>query len=100
MAPAIKGQAFSVAFGTVSFFMTYGKRKIRVEVGHDMLARINGFPQKAINAHMEWIRRHRSQLAQIAAAKYDEGNYEHELKVVVVRISMADVLEQMPTVTD
>lgn len=97
MAPAINVPTFSLAFGTVSFFMTYGERSIRVDLGQDILARLVGSPHKSKSDRIELLMRYRSQFAHIAAAKYDEGKYEHEVKVIVVRISLDDVFENAPS---
>lgn len=93
MALALQSRAVSVAFGVVSFFMADGDRTIRVDVCRDLLARIDGPPHNSRDGYIEQLMRHRRQFAQIAAAKYDEGQYEPEVKVFVVRIAVDDLLD-------
>ena len=92
MALALKSRAVSFAFGVGSFFLADGSTVVRVDVSRDLLARLAGaeLPSKAGLADL--LVRHRELLAQIAAAKYDEGEYRSEVNVLVVRIDPHDVL--------
>ena len=88
----LKQQAVSIAFGTVSFFMADDNRTVRVDVSQDLLARIDG-PPASKSGYVERLMRHQRQFAQIAAAKYDEGQYEAEVQVLVVRIEAHDLID-------
>ncbi len=92
MALALKSRAVSFAFGVGSFFLADGGTIVRVDVSNDLLARLAGSdtPPKAGLADL--LVRHRAKLAQIAAAKYDEGEYSFEVNVLVVRIDAHDLL--------
>jgi hypothetical protein len=89
---ALKAWTVNVAFEAVSFFMADGDRTIRVDVSQDLLAQIDGPPPKSKNGYVERITRHRRLFAHIAAGKYDEGQYEPEVNVLVVRITIEDLL--------
>jgi hypothetical protein len=94
MVLALTSRTVSVAFGVVSFFMTDEKRTIRVDVSQDLLARLEGPPPPVSKAgYVEVLTRHRRRFAEIAAAKYDEGQYEPEVNVLVVLIAANDFLE-------
>jgi len=94
MVRALTSRTVSVAFGVVSFFMTDEKRTIRVDVSQDLLARLEGPPPPVSTAaYVEVLTRHRRRFAEIAAAKYDEGQYEPEVNVLVVLIAANDFLE-------
>jgi hypothetical protein len=67
-----KACGISVAFGTASFFMTDNQRTVRVDVCQRLL-------------------RYRARFAQIASAKYDEGQFASEVNVLVVRITAGDL---------
>jgi hypothetical protein len=92
MALALKSRAISFAFGVGSFFLADRGTIVRVDVSNDLLARLAGSEpsSKAVLAHQ--LVRHRAELAQIAAAKYDEGEYSFEVNVLVVRIDAHDLL--------
>jgi hypothetical protein len=92
MALALKSRTVSFAFGVGSFFLADGNTTIRVDVSNDLLARLGGPQADSRAGLMERLVRHRTQLAQIAAAKYDEGEYQPEVNVLVVRIDPHDVL--------
>jgi hypothetical protein len=92
MALALKSRAVSFAFDAGSFFLADGKTTVRVDVSRDLLARLGGPRPDSKAALVERLVRHRAKLAQIAAAKYDEGQYEPEVNVLVVRIAVTDVL--------
>ena len=87
-----KSRGMVFAFGTVSFFMADEGKTIRVDVSQDLLARLEGSPPASRDAYLECLVRYRRYFAQIAAAKYDEGNYEPEVNVLVVRISDSDLV--------
>lgn len=91
MVLTLKTTAISVAFGTASFFMADDKRTVRVDVGKDLLARIEGTPPKSKSEFAERLARHKSEFARIAARKYSGGLYKAEVNVLVVRITEADL---------
>jgi hypothetical protein len=92
MTLALKPRAISVAFGVVSFFMLDGDRIIRVDVSRELLARIDSPPPDSKEGYIKRLKRHRRQLARIATAKYNEGQYEPEVRVLVVRIAADDMI--------
>ena len=92
MALAVKSRAVSVAFGVVSFFMADEDRTVRVDVARDVLARVGDPPPNSKATYVERLLRYRRLFAQIAAAKYDEGQYSPEVKVLVVRITADDLI--------
>jgi hypothetical protein len=92
MALALKSRAVSFAFDAGSFFLADGARTIRVDVCRELLALLSGAEASSKAGLMQRLVRHRPELAQIAAAKYDEGQYEPEVNVLVVRIALDDVL--------
>ena len=89
---ALKSRAVSFAFGVGSFFLADGNCTVRVDVSTDLLTRLAGSEPPSKAGLMDQLVRHRAQLAQIAAAKYDEGEYRSEVNVLVVRIDPHDVL--------
>ncbi len=89
---ALKSRAVSFAFGVGSFFLADGSTTVRVDVSNDLLARLAGSEPPSKAGLMDLLVRHRGKLAQIAAAKYDEGEYRPEVNVLVVRIDPHDVL--------
>jgi Protein of unknown function (DUF1488) len=86
-------RAAIVAFGTVSFFMADDQRTVRVDVTQELLARIGNSPPKSQAGYIARLQRNRSLFEQIAAAKYDEGLFHHEVRVLVVRITEADLAQ-------
>ena len=89
---ALKVGALSVAFGTVSFFMTEDDRTIRVDVSQALLAQIDGPPPKSKSDYAGRLAQYRHLFAQIAAGKYDAGQYQPEVNVLVVSIDADDLL--------
>jgi hypothetical protein len=89
---ALKVGAISVAFGTASFFMVDDDRTIRVDVSQALLAQIDGPPPKSKGEYAGRLARHRRLFARIAAGKYDAGQYQPEVNVLVVRIDADDIL--------
>ena len=87
-----KSWAISVAFGTVSFFMADDDKTIRVDVPQDMLARTEGPPLASKREFVERMKLYRRHFAQIARVKYDDGQFEREINVLVVRITGDDLL--------
>jgi hypothetical protein len=81
----------SVAFGTVSFFMVDDGKTVRVDVPQDMLARTEGSPPVSKDQLVERLIRYRQHFAQIAGVKYDDGQFEEEVNVLVVRITGDDL---------
>jgi hypothetical protein len=69
------------------------EKTIRADVGRDLLARVEGPPPDTTVGYIERLTRYRRKFAEIASAKYDEGRYEPEVKVFVVRVTEADLLE-------
>jgi hypothetical protein len=92
MALALKSRAVSFAFGVGSFFLADGNRTVRVDVSSDLLARLAGAEPSSKADLMHQLVRHRAELTQIAALKYDEGEYRPEVNVLVVKIDPHDVL--------
>jgi hypothetical protein len=86
-------RAAVVAFGSVSFFMSDDQRTVRVDVSKELLARISGSAPKSPEDFIGRLQRHRRQFEQIAAAKFEEGLFHHEVRVLVVRIADADLTE-------
>lgn len=86
----LKTWATSVAFGTVSFFMADDDKTIRVDVAQDVLARTEGPPPVSKDEYVMRLIRYRRQFAQIAGVKYDDGQFEKEVNVLVVRITGDD----------
>jgi hypothetical protein len=91
MALAAKSRAVSVAFGTFSFFLADGDTTVRVDVSRDVLARLGHAAPNCTRECVQRLQRYRSKFAQIAAAKYDEGEFESEVNVLVVRIATDDL---------
>jgi hypothetical protein len=91
MSSAVRPRAISVAFGVVSFFMTDGDRTIRIDVSRELLARIESPPPNSKDEYIKRLKRHRQQLARIARAKYKDGQYKPEVRVLVVRIAPDDL---------
>jgi len=89
----LKARNISAAFGAVSFFMEDDRRRVRVDVSEVLLARIGGH-QCSKQERVRRLERHKRRFAQIAAVKYDEGQYEFEVNVLVVRVGLDDVIEQ------
>jgi hypothetical protein len=91
--PLVRTQKVAlVAFGTVSFFMADDQRTVRVDVSKELLASIAHPPPKSHDGYIARLQRHRSLFEQIAAAKYDEGRFHGEVKVLVVQIDEADLM--------
>ena len=91
MSLSLGSSAISVAFGSVSFFMADDTKTVRVDVRQDVLAKIGGPPPKTKAGLVRLLGQHRRRFAQIAAFKYDEGNYRPEVRVLVVDITEADL---------
>ena len=86
-----KGCDVSVAFGTASFFMMDSNKIVRVDVCQRLLASL-GEPSPTTKAqYSERLLSYRTRLAQIASAKYDEGEFELEVNVRVVRLTAEDL---------
>ena len=84
-------KAALVAFGTVSFFMADEQRTVRVDVSKELLASIASPPPGSHDGYIARLQRHRALFEQIATAKYDEGQFHGEVKVLVVRIDDTDL---------
>jgi hypothetical protein len=89
---ALKTRAVSFAFGVGSFFLADGNTTVRVDVSSDLLEQLAGAEALSKAGLADQLVRHRAQLAQIAAAKYDEGEFGSEVNMLVVRIEPHDVL--------
>ena len=81
----------SIAFGTASFFMADNDRTVRVDVCQRLLASLEEPAPTTKAQYAKRLLRYRSRLAQIASAKYDEGQFDLEVNVLVVRISALDL---------
>jgi hypothetical protein len=81
----------SVAFGTASFFMTDNDKTVRVDVCQRLLASLEEPMPMTKAQYAKRLQRYRARFAQIASAKYDEGLFDAEVNVLVVRISASDL---------
>jgi hypothetical protein len=81
----------SVAFGTASFFMTDNDRTVRVDVCQRLLASLEEPAPTSKAQYASRLLRYRSRFAQIASVKYDEGRFDFEVNVRVVRITADDL---------
>jgi hypothetical protein len=87
----LKVCSVSVAFGTASFFMADNDRTVRVDVCQRLLASLEEPAPTTKAQYAKRLLRYRSRFAQIASAKYDEGQFDLEVNVLVVRISALDL---------
>ena len=87
-------RAALVAFGTVSFFMADDQRTVRVDVSKELLAGIATPPPKSQDDFIGRLQRHQALFEQIAAAKYDEGRFHSEVRVLVVQITEGDLVTE------
>ena len=87
----LKVCSVSVAFGTASFFMADNDRTVRVDVCQRLLASLDVPAPTTRAQYANRLLRYRSRFAQIASAKYDEGQFDLEVNVFVVRISALDL---------
>lgn len=87
----LKVCGISVAFGTVSFFMADNDKTVRVDVCQRLLANLEEPAPASKAQYAKRLLRYRSRFAQIASAKYDEGQFDPEVNVLVVRISAGDL---------
>ncbi|HEU0062192.1 MAG TPA: hypothetical protein VFR19_20095 [Hyphomicrobiaceae bacterium] len=87
----LKVCSVSVAFGTASFFMTDNDKTVRVDVCQRLLASLEQPAPTSRAQYAKRLLRYRSRFAQIASAKYDEGQFDLEVNVFVVRISAVDL---------
>jgi len=81
----------SVAFGTASFFMLDQDKTVRVDVCQRLLASLEEPVPTTRAQFTKRLLRYRSRFAQIASAKYDEGQFDLEVNVFVVRITALDL---------
>ncbi len=81
----------SVAFGTASFFMVDNDKTVRVDVCQRLLAKLEQPAPASKAQYAKRLLRYRARFAQIASAKYDEGQFDTEVNVRVVRISAGDL---------
>jgi len=89
----LKVCGISIAFGTASFFMLDNGKTVRVDVCQRLLAGLEE-PVPATKAqYAQRLLRYRARFAQIASAKYDEGQFDSEVNVLVVRITALDLKE-------
>jgi hypothetical protein len=88
-----KSRAISIAFGTVSFFMTDGARTVRVDVDQSMLARLEDPVLRTRSAYKERLLRNLRRYSRIASQKYRAGSYKNEVRVRVVTITLDDLAE-------
>ena len=80
-----------VAFGVVSFFMQDDDKTVRVDVGQELLKHMDGKAPPSQGGYIERCERHRRFFARLADEKYRKGNFEPEVKVLVVRITEDDL---------
>jgi hypothetical protein len=77
---------------TAVVFMADDDRGVRVDISREQLVRVGGpSPPKSKVGYVERLLRHRRLFAHIAAAKYDEGQYQTEVNVLIVRITEQDL---------
>src|SRR5262245_25766678 len=88
---SLKVCGISVAFGTASFFMTDNQRTVRVDVCQRLLASLEEPAPTSKAQYAKRLLRYRARFAQIASAKYLEGQVEFEVNVLVVRITARDL---------
>src|SRR5262245_20416589 len=86
-------QAAIVALGSASFFMADDQRTVRVDVSKELLVRMGSSLPQSGDEYIWELNRYRRQFEQIAAAKYDEGLFHYEVRVLVVQITEADLAE-------
>ena len=86
----LRSRTVSMAFGTISFFMADEDRTVRVDIHRDVLAAI-GPPPKTKADYVERLWQRRRQFEQIAALKYEDGEYREEVSVLVVNITQSDI---------
>ena len=87
----LKVCGISVAFGTASFFMLDQDKTVRVDVCQRLLASLEEPVPTTKAQFAKRLLRYRSRFAQIASAKYDEGQFDLEVNVFVVRITALDL---------
>ena len=87
----LKVCGISVAFDTASFFMTDKERTVRVDVCQRLLASLEEPVPASRSDYATRLLRYRTRFAQIASAKYDEGQFATEVNVLVVRITDHDL---------
>jgi hypothetical protein len=87
----LKVCGISVAFGTASFFMTDNEKTVRVDVCQRLLASLEEPAPTSKAQYARLLLRYRSRFAQIASAKYDDGQFDFEVNVLVVRITAGDL---------
>jgi hypothetical protein len=88
---SLKVCGISVAFGTASFFMTDNQRTVRVDVCQRLLASLEEPAPSSKAQYAKRLLRYRARFAEIASAKYNEGQVDFEVNVLVVRISARDL---------
>jgi hypothetical protein len=66
-------------------------RTVRVDINRDLLESIGGPSPKTKDGYIERLVKHRRKFEQIAAHKYDEGEYRAEVGVLVVDITPSDL---------
>ena len=91
MALTLKTTAISVAFGTASFFMADEERTVRVDIGKELLARVEGPPLKSTRDFAARLAHRKDEFVRIATLKYNGGLYKAEVNVLVVRITEEDL---------
>jgi hypothetical protein len=88
-----KPRAISIAFGSVSFFMTDGARTVRVDIDQGMLARLESPIARTRTAYKERLLRHLRRFSRIATRKYRAGSFKNEVRMLVVTITPDDLAE-------
>jgi hypothetical protein len=88
---SLKVCGISVAFGTASFFMSDSQRTVRVDVCQRLLASLEQPAPISKAQYAKRLLRYRARFAEIASAKYNEGQVDFEVNVLVVRISARDL---------
>ena len=73
------------------FILADEQKTVRVDVGTDLLARLKSTSAALNETHAQQLARRKRLFAQIAGARYEQGQYESEVKVLVVKITEADL---------
>lgn len=72
--------------------MTDRRRTVRVDVSQGLLCEVgSGPPPRTRSEYVQRLVKHRRQFAQIAAVKYEKGDYRTEVRVLVIEITQADL---------
>ena len=72
--------------------MSDEEKIVRVDIWKDLLCSMEGAPPaRSLYGYIDRCERHRGFFAELAARKYQAGQYKQEVKVLVVRITEDDL---------